>query len=468
MVASEATPFAQTGGLADVLGALPPALVRGGDEVAVVLPRYGGIALDAASRVYDDLAIHLGRATYHASLYEVREAGVAYYFVDIPELYDRPGLYGTPEADFPDNHMRFAALSLAALGIARYIFRPRIFHLHDWQAGLLPAYLRHAFAGDPTFMGMKSLFTIHNLGYQGIFAPSALGDVGLDATVYTPAALEFYKDISFLKSGIVFSEAINTVSPTYAREIQTPAYGCRMDGLLRSRAAVLSGILNGVDYTQWDPATDPHIAAAYTADDLSGKRACKRDLLREVGWGKDALERPLIGIVSRFAEQKGFDLIEDAAEQLAAEELSMVALGSGEARYETMFQTLASAYPDKIAVRVGWNEALSHKIEAGADMFLMPSRYEPCGLNQIYSLRYGTVPIVRATGGLDDTIDTGTGFKFKEYAAGAMLEAVRQALGAFRNRESWCETMRRGMRKDFSWTASATEYSRLYRSLLGR
>ena len=467
MVASEATPYAKTGGLADVLGALPAALAQSGDEVAVVLPRYGHILLDNAARVFNDLPVYLGTRRFDATLYGMQRGQVSYYFLDIPELYDRPGLYGGVDGDYPDNHLRFGALSKAAISIARYLFRPDIFHAHDWQAGLLPVFLRHSLATDPTFAGIKVAFTIHNLGYPGNFPPSALDDMGLDRSLFTGGALEFYGNVSLLKGGIVSSDAITTVSKGYAREIQTPEYGFGMDGLLRSRASVLHGILNGVDYSEWDPAHDRYIAANYTAGDLSGKCICKRDLLREFGLSDEAAERPLIGIVSRFVNQKGFDLIQAASDELALEDMSMVVLGSGEQRYEALFQRLASTYPDKFAVRIGYDIPLSHKIEAGADIFLMPSRYEPCGLNQIYSLRYGTVPVVRATGGLDDTIDESTGFKFQDYSPPALLWAVRAALSDFRNPEGWRDRMRVGMKKDFSWTASAAEYSLLYHSLPG-
>jgi starch synthase len=270
--------------------------------------------------------------------------------------------------------------------------------------------------------------------------------------------------VSFLKAGIVWSDAVNTVSPTYAREIQTPEYGFGMDGLLRIHARKLSGILNGVDYEDWNPETGPYQAAHYSAHDLSGKLVSKKALLEEVGLPPD-LDRPLIGIVSRFADQKGFDLVEGIADWLADQDVAMVALGSGQKKYEDMFRALAALRPEKFVARIGYDDALSHRIEAGADMFLMPSEYEPCGLSQIYSLRYGTVPIVRATGGLDDTVDAETGFKFAEYAPAALQGAIEQALDAFTDPQSWTARMRRGMAKDFSWTTSAAEYQRLYRAL---
>ena len=276
--------------------------------------------------------------------------------------------------------------------------------------------------------------------------------------------MEYWGDISFLKAGIVWSDAINTVSPTYAREIQTPEYGFGMEGLLHIHARKLSGILNGVDYEEWNPETGPHQVAPYSARYPSGKLVCKRALLEEMGL-PPKIKRPLIGIVSRFADQKGFDLLESIAPWLAEQDVALVALGSGQKKFEDMFRELAASRPEKFAVRIGYDDALAHRIEAGADMFLMPSQYEPCGLSQIYSLRYGTVPIVRATGGLDDTVDKETGFKFQEYSPEALTVAIREALGAFRDANQWLVRMRAGMAKDFSWNTSAEAYQRLYRSL---
>jgi starch synthase len=395
-------------------------------------------------------------------------------------------MYVDHGVDYPDNHLRFALLNQATLGIARYIFKTDVIHGHDWPAGLLAPYLQ-AIEGDPTFYGVKTVFTIHNLGYQGIFPASALADLGLSRSLFHPAGLEFYGKVNLLKAGIVWSDAITTVSPTYAREIQTPEYGFGLDGLLRDRAGVLTGILNGVDYREWDPRHDPHIAAPYSAGDLSGKAVCKRALIQEMfesetieatGSPADletAADRPLIGIVSRFAAQKGFDIFLEIASDLfqsevAEENVAFAVLGSGDPAIESAFRRFAKFWPDRFAVRIGYDNALAHRIEAGADMFLMPSRYEPSGLSQMYSLRYGTVPIVRATGGLEDTVDGsikgGTGFKFDGVEPEALLAAIRDALAAWRNREAWVALMRRGMAKDFSWGASAARYQELYRSIL--
>ena len=355
-------------------------------------------------------------------------------------------------------------MNQAAIGIARYIFRPDVFHAHDWQAGLLAPYLRSTFGGDPTFFGSKCVMTIHNLGYQGNFWALRMEEIGLSPVLYHIEGLEFYGMISFLKAGIVLSDAVTTVSPTYAREIQTPEYGFGFDGLLRSRSYKLRGILNGVDYSEWNPETDPHLPNHFSRNDLTGKAECKRALLHEMGLPIH-LDRPLIGIVSRFADQKGFDLVAEIANPLVEQDVAVVVLGSGDKRFEDMFRHFAAERPDKFGVRIGYDNALAHRIEAGSDMFLMPSLYEPCGLNQIYSLHYGTVPIVRATGGLDDTVDSTTGFKFGEYSSRALAGAIGEALHAWQFREAWTERMRRGMAKDYSWEASAAAYQRMYAEL---
>ena len=465
MVSSEAAPLAKTGGLADVVGALPAALQGLGDRAAVVIPRYASIDLRGARRVYDSLPVYLGAVRYDTSIFQAPEE-FPLYLVDCPPLFGRKGFYGEAGADYPDNHIRFSAFCRAALGVARSIFRCDILHCHDWQAGLVPALLKSAFATDPTFFGIKTLFTIHNLGYQGLFPVTALTEAAIDPALYFPGGLEFYSKVSYIKGGIEFADALNTVSPTYAREIQTPALGFGLDGALRARADVLSGILNGVDYREWSPDVDPLLPAPFSAEDLSGKVICKERLLREFGLPAEAIDRPLIGVVSRFTSQKGADLIAGALRNIVEAGAYFVALGSGEPEYETLFRAMAGEFPGRVAVHVGFDNRLAHWIEAGADIFLMPSLYEPCGLNQIYSLRYGTIPVVRATGGLDDTIDKETGFKFADYSVAALLGAVVEALKAFEDRDAWLERMRTGMRRNFSWKASAAQYSALYKRLL--
>jgi starch synthase len=464
MVSPEAAPLAKTGGLADVVGALPAALQAYGDEAAVVVPRYGSIELKRAQRVWE-VPVFLGAARYDISVYQAGE-DFRIYLIDCPALYDRDGFYGEGGSDYPDNPIRFAVFARAALVVARSLFRTEIFHCHDWQSGLVPAYLHTLFAVDPTFLGAKTLFTIHNLGYQGLFPKTALAQTGLDRSVDRPDGMEFFGKVSFIKGGICFADALSTVSASYAKEIQTVEFGFGLDGALRARANVLCGILNGVDYGDWNPETDPLIPARYSATDLAGKRICKQALLEEFGLPAKAMDRPLLGSVSRLVDAK-VSLIPEIADAVAAEDLYLLVIGQGDPEYEEVFLRMAAAYPERIGVRIAFDNRLAHWIEAGADIFLMPSRYEPCGLNQIYSLRYGTVPVVRATGGLDDTIEGGTGFKFQEYSGPAFLAAIREAVGAYSDGARWKAMMLRGMAKDFSWARSAAAYSALYRRLLG-
>lgn len=469
MVSSEAAPFAKTGGLADVLGALPKALVAQGEEVGVVLPLYeSGNYPSNLSTAYHDMYVWLGSNSRIVHIRGHQQNGVQYFFVDEPALFGRESLYGVGGADYPDNHIRFATLCHAALGVIRHLFRPDIVHCHDWQTGLLPPLLRWQYRRDPTFFNARLLFTIHNMGYQGLFPSAALADIGIDPALFRPDGLEFWGKVNFLKAGLQFSDAINTVSPTYAKEIQRPEFGFGLDGLLRARRADLSGILNGVDYDEWSPEVDPAIAANYSAQDLAGKPICKAELLRRFGLPSDDLTIPLIGVVSRLAHQKGFDLVTAIGDKLAQENLMIVILGSGQPEFEQALLDLAARYPDRIAIRIGYDNELSHQVEAGADLFLMPSQYEPCGLNQIYSLRYGTLPIVRATGGLDDTIDAETGFKFADYTPAALLGCVREALAAYQNKPRWLKMIRTAMERDYSWNASAREYRALYRRLQSR
>jgi starch synthase len=474
MVASEVVPFSKTGGLADVAGALPHALRRLGHEVGVVVPLYRMTKLEKPATLFPSLTIPLGAETHFPAIQTLTQDGVKFYFVSYPVFFDRASLYGTPEGDYPDNAERFALFSRAAIEIAQLDFHPDVFHCHDWQSGLAPVLLKTIYAKSPVLQRTPVLFTIHNLGYQGLFRPEVLDQLGLPANLFTIDGLEFYGKVNLLKGGLVFSDAINTVSRGYAREIQTEEYGFGLDGLLRHRSLVLSGILNGVDYAQWSPAADPFIAAPYTPRELNGKRKCKQALLAAYGLPVEKLlDRPLLGIVSRLTAQKGADLIEEAAAELLAEDLALVVLGAGDAHYEELFRRLAAQHPEKVAVRIAYDNAIAHQIEAGADIFLMPSRYEPCGLNQIYSLKYGTVPVVRATGGLDDTVENfdpatgqGTGFKFTEYTGEAMMQAIRAAVSVYRSPAAWQKLMRNGMAQDFSWDASAKQYVQLYEGLV--
>jgi starch synthase len=468
--ASECVPFSKTGGLADVVGALPPALAALGHDVTVYLPKYRQTKLTNATTVIRSITVPFDdRYRFCSVLDGGIHSGVRFYFIDYPAYFDRDALYGTPIGDYRDNAERFALYSRAVLEAAKILGVPDILHGHDWQSALVPILLRSLYDDDPAFHDVATVLTIHNIGYQGLFPPDTLPLLMLPWDLFTISKLEFYGKVNFLKGALVFSDFITTVSKRYSQEIQTAEYGFGLEGVLRARSATVSGILNGVDYQEWSPETDKFTVAHYSPEDLSGKAACKQDLLAEFGVVNGNSALPVIGIVSRFAAQKGFDLISQVADRLAREDMIVVVLGTGDKEYEELFRRLNKQYPQKFAVKIAYDNKIAHKIEAGADMFLMPSRYEPCGLNQIYSLKYGTVPVVRATGGLDDTIEPwdpntrrGTGFKFSEYTGEALLATVRAALLAYRDKESWRTLMRNGMSKDFSWTTAAREYVRVY------
>lgn len=467
-VASEGLPFSKTGGLADVVEALPKALVSQGHDVAVVLPRYRTTKIK--NIVIKSLTAPMGTSLRFPAIADGgRLAGVQYFFVDDPQYFDRDQLYGAAGRDYPDNAERFAEFARASIELAKQLWLPDVIHCHDWQSALVPVLLRTAYAADPQLSPVAVVFTIHNMGYHGLFPRDVLARIGLPDSLFRMDALEFFGHVNYLKGGLIFSDYLTTVSRKYAQEIQTTEYGHGLDGVVRTRADRLFGILNGVDYSVWNPEVDNLIAAKYSAKDLSGKQICKRDLLAQFQLPEENLERPVIGIVSRFADQKGFDLFAEVTDEIMQENLAIVALGSGEPKYERMFKELSEQFPDRVAIKVAYDNTLAHKIEAGADLFLMPSRYEPCGLNQIYSLRYGTVPVVRATGGLDDTIEpfdpangSGTGFKFSEYTGAALMAALREALAAYMDKSAWRRLQANGMAKDFSWNASALEYGRLY------
>ncbi len=460
LVSPEIAPFSKTGGLADVSRSLPRALAALGAEVATVSPLYRSAKDHAPESLPLRLRVPLGAG--------VLEAGVARsdrdYFIGQDAFFDRDGLYGTPQGDYADNSSRFIFFCRAALELLRELGPPDVIHVHDWQGGLVPAYLRTIHAGS--FPRTRSVFTVHNLAYQGIFNPGDMDLTGLDWKHFNWRELEYHGKINFLKAGLVYADAVTTVSPSYAREIRTPELGCGLDGVLRERSASLRGILNGADYSEWNPETDPHLAANYSARSLAGKAKCKAALQRRCGLPVRP-GVPLAGMVGRLAEQKGIDLLLEAARALSEEDLQVVLLGMGDQYYQDAVLFLGTRYPGKFSVHVAFDEALAHQIEAGCDLFLMPSRYEPCGLNQIYGLRYGTVPVVRATGGLTDTVEDGvTGFVFGDYTAGALLSAVRRALAAYGRPGEWRKMIRAGMRMDYGWERSARRYLDLYGSLV--
>lgn len=470
-IAPEVHPFSKTGGLGDVLGALPPALAAEGAEVVVVTPRYRGIKAEPTPlRVKTAVA---GRPMEAAVLKAALPGSqVPVYFLDAPEFFDREHCYGAPGQDYQDNAARFAFLSRGALELLRLLGpAPDVVHAHDWQTGLVPVYLKTLYA--TSFPRVRSVLTVHNLAYQGLFPQTDFAATGLDWSLFNWRQAEFYGQVGYLKAGLVFADRITTVSPTYAKEIQEPELGSGLDGVLRERSTRLQGILNGIDAREWNPEEDPHLPARFSADDLAGKAVCRQEVLKRFGLP----EMPgalLLAFIGRLVGQKGADLLVDAAESFLGANAQMVVLGTGDPRMQERLERLAVAQPGRVAVRFGFDHALAHLIEAGADAFLMPSRFEPCGLNQMYSQRYGTLPIVRKTGGLADTVvnagpknlkaRTATGFVFEEPSAAALGKAVRQALGLFAKPAEWREVMRTAMRRDFSWRPSALQYLNLYQS----
>lgn len=474
--ASECVPWAKTGGLADVVGSLPPVLVSMGHRVSTFVPYYRQVA-----RQLPNLPVVLPSVTIPFTHYNrfVRvldggvHNGVQMYFVDCPEMFDRESLYATPSGDYPDNAERFGLFSRAVIEASKQLGVPDVFHAHDWQTAMIPVYLRSTYYFDPVLRKVPGVLTVHNAGYQGWFPPGTMETLLLPWDMFTFDKLESFDSVNFLKGGLVYSDAITTVSPYYAQEIQTPEFGNGLEDIFRRRSADLFGILNGVDYSAWDPATDSHIAAHYSADDLSGKRECRRDLLHAFGFQNVSDQTAVLGIVSRFATQKGFDLLADIMPELVKEDIVLIAFGTGEEYYERLFTEMAERYPDKLRVQIKYDNTIAHKIEAGSDIFLMPSRYEPCGLNQIYSLRYGTVPVVRATGGLEDTIQEqgegeGNGFKFWGLDGRDFLDAIRRALAVRQNPAAWTALQKRGMADDFSWDKPAQKYIEVYERSIQR
>jgi starch synthase len=470
--ASEMVPFSKTGGLADVAGALTKALSGLGHEVCAVVPYYRDTSLKGLDVEEVDLGISVpisDRQEYGDIFRTVTDAGVTVYFIGKSAYYDREGLYGTPEDAFHDNAERFIFFSKAVIELCRSLdFSPDVIHCNDWQTGLVPIYLNEVFDADPLFQDTATLFTIHNIGYQGLFWHLDMHLTNLPWNLFTPEGFEFYGKINLLKAGLVGADIISTVSPQYAKEIQTSEFGCRLEGVLSKRSDRLFGVLNGVDYDDWNPESDKHIAASYGPGDLSGKALCKADLLKE--FGLPAIDgAPLLGIVSRLADQKGFDILAEAIDDIIDQGCQLVLLGTGDEKYHRLFEELAKKYPRRVGASLSFSNALAHKIEAGSDIFMMPSKYEPCGLNQMYSLKYGTIPLVRATGGLEDTIvdfadPAGNGFKFTEYSSAALLDKVKDACKVYANKKKWNRIIKNAMACDFSWDASAKKYVELYKN----
>ncbi|HAR35884.1 MAG TPA: glycogen synthase GlgA [Acidobacteria bacterium] len=472
----EMAPLAKTGGLADVTGALPKYLSRNPRlEVAVMMPLHREVRKKnlALKPKLEGLEINWPGAEKIFSVHEYQADGFPVYLIDNPAFYDRDYLYGTAEGDYPDNGERFAFFSLATLKTLPALdFKPDLIHAHDWQSALAFAYLRHGRQADDFLARTRLLFTIHNLAYQGLFPPELLEKIGLPATLFNPENLEFYGRVNFLKAGLLYSDAISTVSPTYSLEIQTPEFGFGLDGVLRLRSDRLFGILNGIDYQDWNPATDPALPAHYSQDNPAGKTVCRLELLRAFNFPL-ATPRPIIGMVSRLAGQKGFDLLVRSLDKLLQEEVYLVILGTGEKEIQNLLVEARDKYPDRLGLRIAFDDRLARLIYAGSDFFLIPSRYEPCGLTQMYSLRYGTIPIVRSTGGLKDSVREfnpgtlqGNGFLFENYETGAMLEAINRALAFYRQEPYWSRLVDNALASNFSWEKSAEDYFQLYTRIL--
>jgi starch synthase len=477
MAAPEIAPLAKTGGLGDVTGSLPPALSKLGLDVRLAMPFYRQTKA-AAPRAKDTglrLTVPTGLKPLSAEVWRTDLNGCPVYLIKQDTLFDRGGLYQGKDGDFPDNARRFIYFSQAVIELARALeFSADIVHLHDWQTGLIPAYLRSRLTDPGPLAGAKSLLTIHNLAFQGIFGREVFAQTGLPPEMNSIGGVEFWGNISFLKAGLVFSDALTTVSPNYAREIQTPEGGMGMEGILASRQADLRGILNGADYTNWSPESDPLLPVTYTVKDLSGKETCRQALCQSFELEAPGPQTAVAGFVGRLAWQKGMDILAEAAPRFLLDDVRLCILGTGEPHLEAQARELAKAYPGRVGVKLVFSEELAHLVQAGADLLVMPSRFEPCGLNQIYALKYGTAPVVHATGGLKDTVEPfnpltgrGTGFVFERPTPHDLLSALREALWSKARPHLWRQLQQNAMRRDFSWSRSALKYTELYQSLAG-
>lgn len=462
-VTSEAVPYAKTGGLADVSGALPVELEKLGHNVILIHPYYQAVKKKGLilNKVFD-------------KVYTTKTGkNLSVYFIENDEYFNRAELYGTSEGDYHDNAYRFSYFCKAVLELLPEInFKPDIIHTNDWQTAMIPLFLKTIEKDNHFYKDTRTVLTIHNMAYQGLFNPLIVPQLGLSWDVFKPhGGIEFYGRVNYLKAGLISADAISTVSEKYSHEIQTEEYGCGLDGVLREEGSHVFGILNGIDYGHWNPEIDEFIVKKYNINDISGKKECKRDLLREFNISVPD-EVPVIGIISRLADQKGFDILAGGIEEIALLDVRIVLLGTGDEKYHKLFTQIKEKYPEHFGIKIAFNNAIAHKIEAGSDMFLMPSRYEPCGLNQIYSLKYGNVPIVRATGGLDDTIQDfnpetgkGNGFKFAEYSTAALINTIKRAIKTFHTGRLWQKIMHNGMGQDFSWHRSAEKYIEMYKKI---
>lgn len=473
LASSEVHPYSKTGGLADSVGALAKALARAGHEVVIATPLHRGIrnrfpGIKSADWRFD---LPLGAKRQNAELLVLDPAErLRVYFINQPEYFDRAGLYGENDVDYGDNAERFILFSKCVVHLARHLpWKPEVLHVHDWHTGLVPLMISQQKHEEQWEDAPRVCLTIHNLAYQGVFPRSAFALTNLPTKLFSHEAAEFYGQMNCLKAGIATADVVTTVSPRYAREITTPEAGAGLDGLLRKRNSDLVGILNGVDYDEWSTSKNPYLKTSYGAANLSGKAECKAALQAELDLPANP-RLPLFGMVTRLAEQKGIDIALGALEEMLSADLQFVLLGSGSPGYERSFKELAARHPGKVSVRIGYDHPLAHRIESGCDFYLMPSRFEPCGLNQMYSLRYGTVPIVRRTGGLDDTVidiiensERADGIKFSEYSAHSLAKAIRKALALFTNPEFLTRYRQNGMKADFSWGKSVRDYIKAYR-----
>ncbi len=459
MIASEVVPFAKTGGLADVAGALPLALENNGQDVIIIMPGY--------KTAHNSKVAGIKNFQEGVSYSKIGK-NVRVYFIDKDKYFNRPELYGESSGDYPDNLERFSYFCKKALELLKIIkFKPDIIHCHDWQSALVPVYLKTTLAEEPFFNNSKTVFTIHNIGYQGLFEKEELPNTGLDWGVFNSEMLEYYGKINILKGGIVFSDIINTVSDTYSKEIQTKEFGFGLEGVLSKRKKDLYGIINGLDYAIWNSTSDHFIIQNYSARDLSGKIAAKADLQKFCKLPVKA-EAPLLGIVSRLAQQKGFDILAEGLDEICKMGVQLVILGMGDEAYLDILSAAAKKYPKVISFSSGFNDALAHKIYAGSDIFLMPSRYEPCGLGQMISLKYGAVPLVFKTGGLADTVNAGNGYVFDKYSSKELIAVIKKAVKDFKDKKAWKELMLSGMKCNFSWDTQSKKYIQLYEKARGK
>lgn len=472
-VSPEVLPFAKTGGLADVSGNLPAHLKSCGCDIRVITPFYRVTRQSNLQKklTINNIQVPVGSKIYSGEIWEsLLKSSVPVYLIKCDEFFNRDQLYGTSQGDYPDNAERFIFFCRCAMNLCEKIkFSPDIIHCNDWQTGLIPAYIMSLYKDQPFFLKTATVFTVHNVAYQGLFKKEKFNLTCLPPHFFDINGLEYWGKMNMLKSAVIYSDVINTVSKKYSLEIQTQEYGYGLEDLFSSRKDDLYGILNGVDYDEWNPSQDRFISAPYSIENLSGKTECKKDMLNEFNLSLNMIDSPIIGCISRLAEQKGFDLLMEVINKVMELNMGFILLGTGEDRYQKFFRSIGVKYPGRAGIVIVYDEALAHKIEAGCDMFLMPSRYEPCGLNQMYSLKYGTVPIVRATGGLDDTIQDyditssqGNGFVFHEYSSMQLLHSIKRALHVYRDKQRWRNLMIHCMSFDFSWHKSAQKYIKLY------